>query len=253
MVGLVFVSHSHALASALVEMVQQISVGKLPRIAVAAGIGPEHETFGTDAAEIADAIQEVAGDSGVVVLMDLGSAILSAEMALDLLPEDLRAQVRLVAAPFVEGAIAATTQASLNSDLEMVCQEAEQALQRKVEQLAPAAAPESQPAGQLQPDLRPPEPPSPEATLRLTNALGLHARPAARFVQTAAGFQAEIQVRNLTNGKGPVSGRSLLGVLSLGAEKGHQIRIRATGADANEALEQLTNLVEQTLPNLPGE
>lgn len=268
MVGLVFVSHSRALADALVGLVRQISVGEPPHMAVAAGIGPNREEFGTDATEIIEAVQSVSDGSGVAVLMDLGSAILSAEMAMDLLPDDLRSQVRLIAAPFVEGAIAAAVQASLGSDLNTVVQEAEQALQRKSDQLAPAG-PAQVPAGPAQvpaaspaqvpasPE-RPPAPTQPaerpaEVVLTLKNALGLHARPAARFVQAAAGFQATIQVRNLTAGKGPVSARSLLGVLSLGAVKGHQISLSASGPDASQALESLTTLVEETLPNLPGE
>jgi dihydroxyacetone kinase phosphotransfer subunit len=250
MVGLVLVSHSSALAEALLALVQQISSGKPPRIAIAAGIGEDRLEFGTDATEIAAAVESVSEGDGVVVLMDLGSAILSAEMAQDLVPDVVRSQMRLIAAPFVEGAIAAAVQASLGSDLETVCREAEQALQRKADQLGPAAAPE--------PETPAPAPASAsqgsdEVVLTLKNALGLHARPAAKFVQTAAGFEAEIQVRNLTAGKGPVSARSLLGVISLGAVKGTQIGLSASGPDARAALDTLSTLVEETLPAMPGE
>lgn len=81
-------------------------------IAVAAGADDPEHPLGTDAAKIRRAIEEVYSDDGVLVLMDLGSAILSAEMAVDFLPEDKRANVRLCAAPIVEGAIAAVVQAS---------------------------------------------------------------------------------------------------------------------------------------------
>jgi multiphosphoryl transfer protein len=254
MVGLVFVSHSSALGEALLGLVKQVTVGQAPRMAIAAGIGPDLEEFGTDAAAIAEAIQVVSEGDGVAVLMDLGSAILSAEMAIDLLPETIRGEVRLCGAPFVEGAIAAAVQASLGSDLETVCREAEQALQRKIDQLAPAVAP---PAAAPEPAPAPTAPPAPadsvEVVLTLKNALGLHARPAAKFVQAAASYQATIQVRNLTNGKGPVSARSLLGVISLGAVRDTQIAISASGADASQALESLTTLVNETLPSMPGE
>ncbi|HEY3344749.1 MAG TPA: dihydroxyacetone kinase phosphoryl donor subunit DhaM [Anaerolineaceae bacterium] len=253
MVGLVLVSHSSALAEALLGLVKQISSGKSPRIAIAAGVGPEQEEFGTDAAAIAEAIQVVSEGDGVVVLMDLGSAILSAEVAGDLLPEAVRGQVRLCSAAFVEGAIAAAVQASLGSDLDTVCREAEQALQRKVDQLAPASPPPEAPPAPA-PRVAPPEPSAAtEVVLTLKNALGLHARPAAKFVQAAAGFQSNIQVRNLTTGRGPVSARSLLGVISLGAVRDTQIAISASGPDASQALESLKVLVEQTLPSLPGE
>ena len=250
MVGLVLVSHSRPLADALVGLVGQMAVGQKPRMAVAAGVGPERQEFGTDAAEIVEAIQSVSDGSGVAVLMDLGSAILSAEMALDLLPDEMREQVRLVGAPFVEGALAAAVQASLGSSLNAVCREAEEALQRKIEQLSPPAAANPTPEPP-RPDSEPAAPP--EVILTLRNALGLHARPAAKFVQAAAGFQSEIKVRNLTTGKGPVSARSLLGVISLGAVRGTEIALTAAGPDAGTALHALRTLVEETLPGMPGE
>jgi phosphocarrier protein FPr len=250
MVGLVLVSHSSDLAEALLGLIGQISSGQPPRIAIAAGMGEDHLEFGTNATEIAAAVQSVAEGDGVAVLMDLGSAILSADMALELLPEAIRAQVRLVAAPFVEGAIAAAVQASLGSDLEAVCREAEQALQRKIDQLAPASPPLPEAPAPMAPAVKEK---GEEVVLTLKNALGLHARPAAKFVQTAATFQAEIQVRNLTAGKGPVSARSLLGVISLGAVRGTQIGLTANGPDARQALDTLATLVEVTLPSMPGE
>ena len=85
MVGIVLVSHSRALANALVNLVRQMA-GDRVQIAVAAGAGPERDEFGTDATEIVEAVQSVYSPKGVAVLMDLGSAVLSAEMALDFLP-----------------------------------------------------------------------------------------------------------------------------------------------------------------------
>ncbi len=259
MVGIVLVSHSRPLASALVTLVGQMAAGERPPIAIAAGVGPDREELGTDAAEIAEAVQSVSDGSGVAVLMDLGSAILSAEMALDLLPEELRGQVRLVGAPFVEGAVAAAVQASLGSDLDTICSEAEQALQRKTEQLSPAGTTGAASATTTNepPALAPAQAPTPgapsEIILTLKNALGLHARPAAKFVKAAAGYQSEIKVRNVTTGKGPVNARSILGVISLAAVHGHQIALTAAGPDASQALEALRTLVEETLPGLPGE
>ncbi|HEX9012876.1 MAG TPA: HPr family phosphocarrier protein, partial [Anaerolineaceae bacterium] len=146
--------------------------------------------------------------------------------------------------------IAAAVQAGLGSDLAAVCREAEGALARKTEQLQPAAPAREPPAAA--PPASTPEKPV-EVVITLKNQLGLHARPASRFVQTAARFQADVRVRNLTLGKGPVSARSLLSVIALGAVKGHQIALTATGDDARQALDALTELVEQTLPSLPGE
>src|SRR5512145_717047 len=106
MVGLVIVSHSRALANALVGLLRQVASADLP-VAVAAGIGEDRSEFGTDAVEIMESIQSVYSEAGVVVLMDLGSAVLSAKMALDFLPPEMIEKVRFCEAPLVEGAISA--------------------------------------------------------------------------------------------------------------------------------------------------
>ncbi|MGZ5288494.1 MAG: phosphoenolpyruvate--protein phosphotransferase, partial [Actinomycetota bacterium] len=81
-------------------------------------------------------------------------------------------------------------------------------------------------------------------TLRLTirNPHGLHARPAARFVQTASGFDAKIEVRNLTSGRGPADAASLNAVATLGAAAGHEIEVAAGGPQAAEAIAALRAL-----------
>ena len=81
MVGLVVVSHSRALAEALVELVGQAAGTDLP-VAAAGGVGDERRQPGTDATDVAAAIRSVYTGKGVVVLMDMGSAVLSAETAL---------------------------------------------------------------------------------------------------------------------------------------------------------------------------
>jgi Phosphotransferase System HPr (HPr) Family len=83
-----------------------------------------------------------------------------------------------------------------------------------------------------------------QVTLTLTNAVGLHARPAALFVQTAARFRSNITVRNLTRGTPPVNAKAILAVLTLGAEHGHEIEIVAEGPDEEEAIAALQALVE---------
>jgi deoxyribonucleoside regulator len=86
--------------------------------------------------------------------------------------------------------------------------------------------------------------PALEAVLPVSNAVGLHDRPAALFVQTAASFEANIRLENLTRGTPAVNAKSILSVLSLGIEKGHQIRISAKGADEVAAIRALHGLVE---------
>src|SRR4051794_20150726 len=155
--------------------------GEVP-IELAGGIDAPEPALGTDAVRVSEAIERADKGDGVLVLMDLGSAVLSAEMALDLLPAERRARVLLSEAPLAEGAVAAAVTARLGASLEDVAAEARGALQAKRAHLGtregePPAAPASDDGG---------------TTVRLTvrNPLGLHARPAARFVQTAGRFDA---------------------------------------------------------------
>jgi len=235
MVGIVLVSHSRQLAEGLLALLRQMSAPSV-RIAIAAGSGDDRREIGTDAVEIMGAIQSVFGDDGVVVLMDLGSAILSAETAREMLPPEIADKLCFCAAPFVEGALAAAVQAGLGANLETVCEEARSALLPKQEHLGQSES--------ATVSIAPASAPVDEIVLTLKNLHGLHARPAARFVQTAASFDADVRVRNLTNGKGPVSARSLNSVATLAAVGGHQIGISAHGSEAGQALDALRILVE---------
>ncbi len=237
MIGIVLVSHSRRLAEGLMALVGQMAAPQV-KIAIAAGTGEDRLEIGTDAVEIMDAIQSVFTEDGVVVLMDLGSALLSAETALELLPPEMAQKTTLCAAPLVEGALAAAVQAGLGSDAATVCAEARAALAAKEAQLGQA-----EPAPTA-PEQSPPAAPAEEMVLVLKNLHGLHARPAARFVQTAASFKADVRVRDLTNGRGPASARSLNSVATLAAVGGHQIAISAQGEQAAEALKALQALVE---------
>jgi len=80
----------------------------------------------------------------------------------------------------------------------------------------------------------------PEIVLTITHEVGLHARPASMFVQTAAKFSSDIE---LTHGETTVNGKSILAVLTLGAHKGAEIKVTAEGEDAAEALAALEELV----------
>lgn len=230
MVSLVIVSHSARLAQGVKELVEQTVQG---RVRVFAAGGLDADTLGTNVETVLQALVEADNPRGTLVLVDLGSAVLSAEAALELLDPEMRTRVRLCAAPLVEGAVAAGVQASLGSDLESVCREALDALQPKIEQIEGAGMeiPAEPPAGQ-------------QWTFTLANPHGLHARPAARLAQALAAFDAQVTVTDLSTGKGPAPARSLTRVAALGAERGHQIRVEASGRQAAEAIAAVRALVE---------
>ena len=82
-----------------------------------------------------------------------------------------------------------------------------------------------------------------ETKVTLTNNVGLHARPAALFVQTANKCVCNIAIRNLTTARGPVNAKSIISILSLGALQYHEIIIIADGPDEEHAIDQLKTLV----------
>ena len=138
MVGIVVVSHSPDLARAAVNLALQMVHGPAPRIEIAAGTSDDR--LGTDAARVAEAIVAAEDGGGVVVIMDLGSAVLSAELALELVPEP-GIQTRLVPAAFVEGIFASVISAAGGAELDAVARDAEQALQAKAAQLGQTQPP----------------------------------------------------------------------------------------------------------------
>ena len=83
--------------------------------------------------------------------------------------------------------------------------------------------------------------------LQVRNPSGLHARPAAVFVRAACAFQSDIRVANVTTGSGPVTAKSIIGVLGLGVQRGHTIRLELEGEDEGAAADTLRSLVEAGL------
>jgi phosphocarrier protein FPr len=100
-----------------------------PELAVSAvgGLAEDETLLGTDAVQIAEALQRHTGPAGALILVDLGSAVISTELALDLLPADLRGRCRISNAALVEGAVIAAVEAGLGHSLEEVNRAAEAA------------------------------------------------------------------------------------------------------------------------------
>jgi phosphoenolpyruvate---glycerone phosphotransferase subunit DhaM len=123
-VGLVVVSHSAKVAAGVVELAGQMA----PDVRIRAAGGTDDGGIGTDATLIAEAIEAADDGDGVLVLVDLGSAVLSAQLAIDeLIGEARRGRVRISDAPLVEGAVVGAVQASTGSDLDEVDQAATEA------------------------------------------------------------------------------------------------------------------------------
>ncbi|MFK0401818.1 phosphoenolpyruvate--protein phosphotransferase [Microbacterium sp. NPDC090225] len=237
MIGIVAVSHSARLGEAALELALQMVQGPGVRVRVAAGAGTDADgipILGTDAVAVAGAIDELAADcDGVLVLMDLGSAVLSAELALELRLSDV--PVRLAPAPFVEGLLAAVVSAAAGGDLDAVAAEASAALGAKTGQLgaeepAPEPAATSSRADEMQ-----------TRHVHVRNPQGLHARPAALIAEASGGV--DVRLRRLPDGP-EASAASLSRLLTLGARQGDEIEISAHGVDAAAALERIAALFD---------
>ena len=125
-VGIVFVSHSAQLADGVVALAGQMA----PSVRLLAAGGTDDGGIGTSFDAVSAAVGEADGGAGVVVISDLGSALLTAETALDLLPEEKRKTVAVVDVPFVEGGVAAAVAAESGADLAGVVSAAEGARTR---------------------------------------------------------------------------------------------------------------------------
>ena len=123
-VSLVIVSHSQKLAEGVVELAAQMANGKA--LIVAAG-GAIDGSLGTSADKVLEALSKAESAEGILVLVDLGSAGMAVELALESLSTRQRERVQVSSAPLVEGAVIAAVEASIGSSLEGVAKAADSA------------------------------------------------------------------------------------------------------------------------------
>lgn len=236
-VGILVVSHSAAIATGTVELARQMAAD-VPL--VAAG-GTDDGGIGTSFEAITAGIEELAESDAVVVLCDLGSAYLTTDTALDFLDDDVRARVHVSQAPLVEGAVAAAVAAQTGGDADAVLAAAASAAGSEADASSASRPSGDQPGGTGPADGAAPVDDAADsdrvsASVELVNETGLHARPAAEFVKTAAKYDASVHV----NG---VDAKSLLAIMALALPKGATVSIDATGQDAQAAVDALVELV----------
>ena len=236
-VGILIVSHSAAIATGTVELARQMAAD----VPLAAAGGTDDGGIGTSFEAITAGIEELAAADAVVVLCDLGSAYLTTDTALDFLDDDVRARVHVSPAPLVEGTVAAAVAAQTGGDADAVLAAAASAAGSEAD-----ASTASRPSGDQPGGTGPADGAGPvgdaagadrvSASVELVNETGLHARPAAEFVKTAAKYDASVHV----NG---VDAKSLLAIMALALPKGATVSIDATGQDAQAAVDALVELV----------
>ncbi|GAA1217388.1 dihydroxyacetone kinase phosphoryl donor subunit DhaM [Prauserella alba] len=228
LVGLVVVSHSGRLADGVAEVAAQMA----PDVTVKPAGGLPDGGIGTDFEAVLAAVTEAAAEAGVVVLYDLGSAQMTADMAVESLPEPETAVV--VDAPLVEGAIAAAVAAQGGGDRAAVADAARAAAGRsEVADTAEAAGAHG---------AEPESGAGARAEITLGNEVGLHARPAALLARSIADVDADVQV---SLGDTDADAKSVFSLMSLTARKGDTVVVTAKGAQAEDAVARITALAER--------
>lgn len=220
-VGIVVVSHSEQIAQGTLALARQMA----PTVTIVAAGGTDDGSIGTSFDKISAGITAAQSGKGVVILCDLGSAILTAETAVDFLDDSDKALVLIADAPVVEGTVAAAVASETGGSL------------LDVAAAARTATGVADPHKDEQTLTRDEVNGAVERSATLVNPSGLHARPAAEFVKHASTFVSTIQI----NG---VDAKSLLRIMGLGLAQGSTVSIVATGADANAAVDALVSLVE---------
>ncbi|GAB5079368.1 dihydroxyacetone kinase phosphoryl donor subunit DhaM [Arthrobacter sp. AD-310] len=222
-VSIVVVSHSEKIADGAAELAAQMA----PDVMILAAGGTSDGRIGTSLEKVLAAVEQAAGGDGAVILTDLGSAVMTAESAVEFAGDP--DGVVLADAPLVEGAVAASVAAQGGADVQAVKRAAES-------------------AGRPQHQGRPPqrdvsegsvtgEGPDFTGDFELINQAGMHARPAAKIAGGLSSLDAEVTV----NG---VDGASMTALMTLAAGKGSILHVEAWGVDAERAVNYVGGLVQ---------
>lgn len=217
-VALVVVSHSAKIAEGAVELAAQMA----PDVVLLAAGGTSDHRIGTSLETVLAAIEtglEKAAGAGVVVLTDLGSAVMTAESAVEFCSEP--DAVLLADAPLVEGLVAAAVAAQGGAMAADVLKAAESFG-------AGGTLAAADDAHSHEPDA--------SGDFELINPMGIHARPAAKIAGGLSGLDAEVTI----NG---VDGTSLMSLMTLAAGRGGVLHVEALGPDARKAVDYVGRLV----------
>ncbi|RRR67156.1 MAG: HPr family phosphocarrier protein [Candidatus Viridilinea halotolerans] len=230
MIAILIVSHSALLAQGVQELAAQMVKGRVPIMAVG---GTHDGALGTSVDLISAALQGIPNTYAILAFVDMGSAIMSTEMAL----ESAGHRFLISSGPLVEGALIAAVEAMRpDVTLAQVAAVATRALETKYYSINPALPPPTPPSA--------PSVPTAETVLTLTNKTGLHMRPAKDFVQTATRFSCTVHIRNLDRPERPGGdAKSMLDVMKIGLSLGQRIHIHAQGSDACAAIAALSQLI----------
>ena len=232
-VALVLVSHSAQIAEGTAGLAAQMAPGVTIRPVGGLPDGGLGTDFDRTLEELSGAAE---GALGVVVLADLGSAVLTVESAIEFLDDDVAARTRLADAPFVEGTVAAAVTAHGGGDLDAVLAAAAHAgstFARRSGNLGE----ETQHGASDEEDTMAATGTGLARQVEVRNPMGLHARPAALLARMVAGYDASLTI-------GGVNAASVLELMKLGAVGGQVVEVDGSGPQAEEAIAAVVEAIE---------
>ncbi|WP_111766677.1 dihydroxyacetone kinase phosphoryl donor subunit DhaM [Nakamurella deserti] len=229
-VGLVIVSHSAALAAGVRELAAQMA----PEVTIAVAGGTDDGGVGTSFDLVTAALADADSGDGVVVLYDLGSALLTTETALEFSDPDAAGRITVVDAPLVEGAVAAAVAAQSGTDLASVATAARRA----------GASWDG--SGETGTDPAPDTAGAVRRTATVADADGVHARPASLLAREAGRWPGAT-VRLGRPGESPVPVTDVLQLIGLGLRQGETVEFTAGGDGSEDAAATLARMIDAGL------
>lgn len=229
-VGLVVVSHSADLARGVRELAAQMA----PDVTIAVAGGTDEGGVGTSFDLVTVALTEAESGDGVVVLYDLGSALLTTETAVEFADPDAAARIVVVDAPLVEGAVAAAVAAQTGADLAGVADAARRA---GASWSAPSVAESREPAESSD---------GHTTTATVADTDGIHARPAS-ILAREVGKWPDARVTLGRPGEDAVPVTDVLQLIGLGLRHGETVEIAGRGTGSQEAVTALGALIDAGL------
>ncbi|MEI0581127.1 dihydroxyacetone kinase phosphoryl donor subunit DhaM [Brachyspira pilosicoli] len=239
MVGLIFVSHSNELAKNMKKYIYDITKTEVP-IGFSGGVGDDFKELGTDPTDIYNLIEEMYTDDGIIIFCDLGSALISSEMAISMLDDDKKEKVKLTSAPFLEGGILAAIEASLNKNIDEIKKELNNSLDAKKSYIDDDEEEEVEKNNAADNNLK--DYIRQEYKILLKN--GLHARPIFMFMNMVSKSNCSVLITNKTKNKNIISADSMSKISLLNIQYNDIVEVYAKGEEAQKFLENVKDLFD---------
>lgn len=243
MVNLIFVSHSKELAEVTSKYIKEITKSKTS-IAFCGGVGVDKKEFGTDPIDILNTIEEVYSEDGVIIFCDMGSALISSELSISMLDKNKQQNVKITSAPFVEGGIVASIQASLNKKINEIIFESLESLSSKKSYVEYEKDLQSnQNNNEINESLENLLKDYKKKEYKITLNNGFHARPIFQLINIATNSKSLVYIANKTKNKRPIQANNITKITLLNIEYNDIMEVYAKGDDTDDVFNKIQELI----------